>query len=95
MTSEQTLISNVSRIAKIPQGEITMDMEVYNSKLISSLALLELMSFIEKEYNIVIKSEELIADNFRDLATLKQFIEKKLQQSSIRKTNQTFQPLQK
>lgn len=81
MTSEQVLISNVSQIAKIPQREITMDMELYNSKLISSLALLELMSFIEREYNIIIRPEELIADNFKDLATLKKFIEMKLKQS--------------
>lgn len=74
----ENLIVNVARIAKFPKEEITMDLKLYNSRVVSSLAMLEIMSFVEKEYNIVISPEEMIEENFGDLHKLKDMIERKL-----------------
>lgn len=76
---EENLIANVARIAKFPKEEVTMDLKLYNSRVVSSLAMLEIMNFVEKEYDIVIQPEELIEDNFGDLQKLKNLIEKKLE----------------
>lgn len=72
------IIEKVSSLTKTPKNEFKPDTELYNSTVISSLNLLELMSFIEQQYNIVIRPEELIEDNFKDIKTLSEFIEKKL-----------------
>lgn len=75
---EENLIAKIAKIAKLPKEEVTMDLKLYNSKVVSSLAMLEIMSFVEKEYSIAINPEELIEDNFGDLSKLKDFIESKL-----------------
>ncbi|MDP4181575.1 MAG: acyl carrier protein [Bacillota bacterium] len=77
--SDSDLIANVAKIAKLPKEEVTMDLKIYNSPIVSSLAIMEIMTFVEKEYRIVIKSEELIEENFGDVLKLKSFVERKLQ----------------
>ena len=71
------IIEKVSALTKIPVEEFTPDTELYNSTVISSLRLLELMSFIEEEYSIIINPQELIEANFKDINTLSEFISKK------------------
>ncbi|RCX16306.1 acyl carrier protein [Anaerobacterium chartisolvens] len=73
-----SLIDNIARIAKFPKEEVKMDFRLYNSRVVSSLSMLEIMSFVEKEYGIVILPEEMIEDNFGDIGKLKEMIDRKL-----------------
>jgi acyl carrier protein len=77
MILEKTLINNISKITRIPENELHPDTRIYNSKIVSSLSILEIMKFIETEYNIVIRSEELVGDNFKDVEAIAQFIKRK------------------
>jgi acyl carrier protein len=79
MEKTDDLLKSISRLAKIPVSEITIDTELYKSEIISSLMLLEMMSALEKEYHIFIRPEELIEDNFKNIGTLQSFIERKLE----------------
>jgi len=83
MNCQEELINYISEIGKIPRKDINLQLPVYNSGIISSLKLLELMKFIENHFNIVIKPEELIEDNFRDVRAIVSFIHKKLNLSEI------------
>ncbi len=78
MNFRDEIINFISKLSKVPKNEITMDTEIYDSDILSSLNLLELMSFIEKQYNIFIEPEELIETNFKDVKTLKCFVESKV-----------------
>jgi acyl carrier protein len=77
MNCQQEIINYISDIGKIPRKDIDEKLVIYNSGILFSLKLLELMSFIEKQYNIIIKPEELIEDNFKDIQSIVRFIHSK------------------
>ncbi len=68
----------ISKASKIPRNEIDMDTEVYNSGIISSLSIMELMSYIEEQYGIIINPEDLIESNFKNIKILADFVQTKL-----------------
>jgi acyl carrier protein len=84
MNIQETLIDYIARAAKIPGKDIDVKLQIYNSGIISSLKLLELMAFIEKQYGIYIKPEELIEDNFKDIVAMTAFIEAKLNLTGVK-----------
>jgi acyl carrier protein len=84
MNIRETLIDCIAYIAKIPRKDIDVKLQIYNSGIISSLKLLELMSHIEKQYGIYIKPEELIEDNFSDIGAMTSFIEEKLRDAGVK-----------
>jgi len=70
--------ATVASTAGIPAGELNGETPLYGSGLISSLMMLEVMSAIEKKYDIFIRPEELIEDNFATIGSLAQFIRTKI-----------------
>ncbi|MBN1698968.1 MAG: acyl carrier protein [Spirochaetales bacterium] len=67
----------IAKAAHLPEKDIDDRLPIYNSGIVSSLRLLEMMTFIEKAFGIVIRPEELIEDNFRDVGTIAGFIQSK------------------
>lgn len=65
-------------ILKVPSEEVDFQCEIYESNLISSMGLLELVSQIEKTFQIVVLSEELIHENFSTGKHIENFILTKL-----------------
>lgn len=82
MTIAEDVLGLISTIGKIPRHQIGLQTVIYNSGIISSLNLLELMSHIERRFSIVVKPEELIENNFKDVTAIVHFIEKKLEPTS-------------
>ena len=50
--------------------------------LIDSLGILEVVSFLEKEFGIVISDEELLPENFGSVGSLSSFVRQKTNGSS-------------
>ncbi len=75
MTIKKDLIKFISTAGKLSERELDDETEIYSSGIISSLSLLELMSYIENRYNVIIQPEQLIEDNFKDIKTLTVFVE--------------------
>jgi acyl carrier protein len=71
----------IAEIGRIPAKDMHMGIRIYNSGVISSLKLIELMSHIEKQYEIAIRPEELIEDNFRDIGAIVGFISFKVKEA--------------
>ena len=57
------------------QSIIEDDSPLLDSGIIDSLGVLDLVSFIEKEFEITISDEDLMADNFESIASLAAFIQ--------------------
>jgi acyl carrier protein len=53
------------------------DVSLLDSGIIDSTGVLELVSFIEEEFGIEVKDEELVPDNLDSLANIAAFIERK------------------
>ena len=57
------------------QGELTDDYPLIETHVIDSLSMLELISRLEKEFGIKIKSQELGREVFSSVSSLSEFIE--------------------
>jgi acyl carrier protein len=78
MDIQEDIMEYVSQIGRIPRNEMDAGMKIYNSRIISSLRLIELMAYIEKRYSCTINPEELVESNFRDIGTLIEFVRSKV-----------------
>ncbi|MBZ9609061.1 acyl carrier protein [Clostridium estertheticum] len=64
MGVEMKVMTIVSDLSKIPMEELELNSDIFESNIITSLGLLELVSRLEKEFDLVILPEELIHENF-------------------------------
>ena len=65
---------------KIPSeaGGFADDDSFLSKGLIDSMGVLELLSFVKKEFQVEIKNSEIIPENFDTLNNLTRFIERKI-----------------
>ena len=54
------------------------DEDIFALGFINSLAALQLVQFMEKEFGITVEDEDLDLDNFRTLNSMDEFLERKL-----------------
>jgi len=62
------------------------DTSFLENGIIDSTGILELITFLEETYNIKIEDDELIPENLDNLQNVARFIERKLNRSSVAKT---------
>jgi len=59
------------------QPALENESSLLESGIIDSLGVLDLVSFIEKEFKITITEEDLLADNFESIAKMTAFVQSK------------------
>jgi acyl carrier protein len=62
--------------------EITADTNLLEKGIIDSTGVVELVSFLEDTYNIIVEDEEIISDNFSTLRSISNFLEIKINRNS-------------
>jgi acyl carrier protein len=80
ITEQVTMI--VAGLTRIPAGELRLDTDIFESRLLTSLGLLDLVARLEQEFKIIILPEELIHEHFASIATIIGFIDNKLAEAS-------------
>ena len=58
-------------------GELSFDTHLFDRGIIDSTGVIELIAFIEENFNITISSEELVLDNFFSLSAITKFMQNK------------------
>ena len=61
---------------------IAGDDNLLESGIIDSLGILDLVSFFEQEFGIVVADDELIPENFQSVARLTRFVEQKVNEAA-------------
>ena len=79
---EKSLYEIVEKISKIPVEELNEESELFESKIISSLGLLELVDEIERFFHVEILPEELLNENFSTIGKMKEFVTRKIQEKN-------------
>ena len=64
-------------VNNIGVDSIDYDMRIFDEGLVNSLFAIELMTYIEKEFQIKIKMNDLDIENFQTINVMKEFIIKK------------------
>lgn len=57
--------------------DISDDTDLFRGQLVNSLFAMQLVLFLEKEFNLTINNDELSIDNFRTIEHINEFINKK------------------
>ena len=58
------------------------DDNILESGIVDSLGILDLVSFLEQEFVIVVADDELIPENFQSVARLTRFVEQKVNEAA-------------
>jgi len=62
----------------IKKTELEDDMELFTSRLINSLFAMQLVLYLEKQYQIKVENEDLDIKNFNTINLITAFVERKL-----------------
>jgi len=66
------LVTKFPRVQKLNNNENLLE-----NDLLDSLAILDVVAFLESEFRITMTDEELIPENFESIQSLANFVEKK------------------
>ncbi|MEK3904702.1 MULTISPECIES: phosphopantetheine-binding protein [unclassified Paenibacillus] len=80
ITEQVTMI--VAGLTRVPAVELRPDTDIFESRLLSSLGLLDLVDRLEREFKIIILPEELIHEHFASIGTIIGFVGHKLAEAS-------------
>lgn len=58
--------------------ELKEDTNLFDTGIIDSTGIIELISYLEETFRISIEDEELVMNNFANLTNIKLFLQKKL-----------------
>ncbi len=61
-----------------PASDLTDDYPLVEKKVLDSMAIFELVAFIEQSFGIEIEDEELVSENFATLKAIDRLISSKL-----------------
>jgi acyl carrier protein len=75
MSVQHDIISFVAKAGKIAEHELDGTTNIYDSSIVSSLVIMEMIVFIERRYNVVIAPEKMIEENFKDIRTIAGFVD--------------------
>jgi acyl carrier protein len=60
------------------RSSIEPDEDLLTQGLIDSMGILQLVSFMEKKFNIKVPDEDIVPDNFRTLDSLTEYVTKRM-----------------
>lgn len=66
----------------IPDHDLALDDDIFAMGFVSSLFAMELVMFVEKEFQIRLDNQELDLDNFRTVERMTALVERKLAATS-------------
>lgn len=59
------------------EDKLNVDTPLFEKGIIDSTGVLELLAFIEENFKIKVKDEELVQSNFSSISTIEKFIQSK------------------
>lgn len=76
---EEKLLELISKVTRIPKEELNPSVDIFESNIINSLGLLELVAQMEVEFSIQVDPEELVHENFGTIRLIMEFLEKRME----------------
>ena len=78
MSNEQTLQKYITETLLLgKKASIGVNDSLINSGTLDSLTLLELIAFVEKQFDIEVRESEMVPDNFQTIAAITALIDRK------------------
>lgn len=79
MTTAETIrATTLAFLEKFIHTDVEDDEDLFASGLVNSLFAMQLVLFVEKEFNIQVDNQDLDIDNFRSVNAITSFIQNKI-----------------
>jgi acyl carrier protein len=75
---EVFLLSTLALHLDIPKNTISQEEDLIEAGMIDSLGILKLAAFIENKFGVSITDDDMVPENFRNIASVNRMIEEKL-----------------
>ncbi len=76
MNTEELLTNYISKELAIGRSKkIEPDDDLFSNGVLDSLAVLQLVMFIEERYSIKVSDEDVVYENFKSISTIAQYID--------------------
>jgi len=63
---------------RYPQEPVPVDQDIFSLGFINSLFAMELVMFLEKTFNVTLRSEDLRIDNFRTITAMTALVDRQV-----------------
>ena len=67
-----------ARSPAVSQGKLSDTDSLLDNNIIDSMGFLDLVTFVESEFNFVVEDDELLTDNFESIESITKFINAKI-----------------
>jgi methoxymalonate biosynthesis acyl carrier protein len=78
MTADEILAQAREFLSRFVADEVPVDQDIFATGLVNSLFAMQLVLFLESELGVQVDNEDLDRKNFRSLAAIVGFVERKL-----------------
>jgi len=78
MSMEEQIQGFIGRELSVPDGVLSVDYDLIANRMIDSLGLLQIVSFMETEFGIEVMDEELTPEHFSTIANMVGLVTSKL-----------------
>lgn len=76
MSTKQKIRTFLSKF--LDETQIADDQNIFESGLVNSLFAMQVVTFIEREFEVTLSNDELDIENFKDINSLEALIEDKI-----------------
>lgn len=77
MSIEKIVEKYILESLNMEQNELDNDLDIFEEGLVNSLFAIELMTFLEKNFDIKVDLDDLDMSNFKSVKCIKSFVERK------------------
>ena len=67
----------------LPVDQLSDDDDIFRRGFVSSMFAVQLVTFVEKHFDLTVAHEDLELSNFRSIASLKKFVDRKLSVKAV------------
>ena len=75
---KEKIVKIIEELSGIDEEEISKVSNLISDEIIDSLGMIELISFLEKEFNVIFSEDDLVLENFETLNKIIDLIELKI-----------------
>ena len=75
---KEKIVKIIEELSGIDEEEISKVCNLISDEIIDSLGMIELISFLEKEFNIIFSEDDLVLENFETIDKIIDLIEIKI-----------------
>ena len=80
-TTDTTIRIKAFLAQVVPDHEVRDDEDIFAAGYVNSLFAMQIMLFIEKEFQITVEDEDMELENFRTVGAMTRLVERKQQQT--------------